>query len=65
MNVKEAIQTRRSVRNYQPKAVESEKLQALIEAVRLAPSANDTQPWKLILVDDPGDPRASCQNDFQ
>ncbi|MGD0156852.1 MAG: nitroreductase family protein [Terracidiphilus sp.] len=53
MNVKEAIQTRRSVWNYQPKAVEPEKLQALIEAVRLAPSATDTQPWKLILVDDP------------
>jgi nitroreductase len=33
--------------------VEPEKLQALIEAVRMAPSANNAQPWKLILVDDP------------
>jgi nitroreductase len=33
--------------------VEAEKLRALIESVRMAPSASNTQPWKLILVDDP------------
>jgi nitroreductase len=53
MRFDELILARRSVRKYQPKAVEAEKLQALIEAVRLAPSASNTQPWKLILVDDP------------
>jgi nitroreductase len=53
MNVEEAIRVRRSVRKYQQKAVEPEKLDALIEAVRLAPSASNSQPWKLILVDDP------------
>ena len=53
MRFDELIQARRSVRNYQPKAVEAEKLLALIEAVRLAPSASNAQPWKLILVDDP------------
>jgi nitroreductase len=53
MRFDELIQARRSVRKYQSKAVEAEKLQALIEAVRLAPSASNTQPWKLILVDDP------------
>ncbi len=52
MNVEEAIEVRRSVRKYQLKAVEPEKLEALIEAVRLAPSASNSQPWKLILVDD-------------
>jgi nitroreductase len=53
MRFDELILARRSVRQYQPKAVEPEKLQALIEAVRLAPSASNSQPWKLILVDDP------------
>jgi nitroreductase len=53
MKFDELIQARRSVRKYQPKAVEPEKLQALIEAVRMAPSASNAQPWKLILVDDP------------
>jgi nitroreductase len=52
MSVEEAIRVRRSVRQYQQKAVEPEKLEALIEAVRLAASASNSQPWKLILVDD-------------
>ena len=52
MRFDELILARRSVRKYQAKAVEPEKLRALIEAVRLAPSASNTQPWKLILVDD-------------
>ncbi len=53
MRFDELILARRSVRKYQPKAVETEKLLALIEAVRMAPSASNTQPWKLILVDEP------------
>ncbi|MGD0294139.1 MAG: nitroreductase family protein [Terracidiphilus sp.] len=52
MRFDELILARRSVRKYQTKAVEPEKLQALIEAVRMAPSASNAQPWKLILVDD-------------
>jgi nitroreductase len=53
MNFEELIHTRRSVRKYEQKTVEPEKLRKLIEAVRLAPSASNEQPWKLILVDDP------------
>jgi len=53
MRFDELMLARRSVRKYQTKAVEAEKLRALIEAVRMAPSASTTQPWKLILVDDP------------
>jgi nitroreductase len=53
MRFEELIQARRSVRRYQQRAVEPEKLEALIEAVRLSPSASNSQPWKLILVDDP------------
>jgi nitroreductase len=53
MKFSELMLARRSVRKYQAKAVEAEKLRALIESVRMAPSASNTQPWKLILVDDP------------
>ena len=53
MRFDELMLSRRSVRKYQAKAVEPEKLRALIEAVRMAPSASNTQPWKLILVDEP------------
>ena len=53
MNLSTLITTRQSVRTYQDKPVEPEKLTQLIEAVRLAPSACNAQPWTLILVDDP------------
>ena len=46
------LRQRQSVRKYTEKPVEKEKIDALIEAVRLAPSACNSQPWKLIVVDD-------------
>lgn len=53
MNVYEAIRQRRSVRAYRARPVAEKTLARLIEAVRLAPSANNRQPWKFILVTDP------------
>ncbi|HHY37301.1 MAG TPA: nitroreductase [Firmicutes bacterium] len=44
---------RRSVRSYSAKPVEEEKLKACLEAARLAPSANNRQPWRLIVVKAP------------
>ena len=53
MNVMEAIQKRESIREYLPDPVESEKIQKILEAGRLAPSARNQQTWKFIVVDDP------------
>src|SRR5512142_1073720 len=53
MKFSDLILHRQSVRTYQQKPVEREKLRALIEAVRLAPSASNSQPWTLIIIDDP------------
>ena len=53
MEFSELIKIRQSVRKYQDKLVEKEKIKKIIEAVRLAPSASNSQPWKLIIVDDP------------
>ena len=53
MNFQELIAKRQSVRKYQNKPVEKEKLQQIIEAVHIAPSACNSQPWKLIIVDEP------------
>lgn len=39
-----------SVRKYSSREVEAEKLQTVIEAARLAPSACNRQPWKLLLI---------------
>ncbi|MGD0582009.1 MAG: nitroreductase family protein [Bacteroidales bacterium] len=46
------IRTRQSDRSYSDRAVEKEKIDRITEAGRLAPSACNSQPWKLIVVDD-------------
>ncbi len=53
MDFSELIQLRQSVRAYQDKPVEGWKIEKIIESVRLAPSASNSQPWQLIIVDDP------------
>ena len=50
MDVFEAIKERRSIRSYKDKPIEEEKLQRLLEAARLAPSAKNRQNWKFIAV---------------
>ena len=52
MDVFEAIKLRRSVRAYRDKPVEKEKIQKLLEAARLAPSAKNRQEWRFIVVTD-------------
>jgi nitroreductase len=47
------ISQRQSTRSYTDRPVEPEKLEQLIEAVRLAPSASNSQPWKLLLITEP------------
>ena len=54
MNVMEAIKTRRSVRSYQDRPVEEEKLQQVLEAGRLAPSSANRQEWRFVVVRDAG-----------
>jgi len=49
----ELISGRQSDRKYRDKPVEKEKLERIIEAGRLAPSACNAQPWKFIVVIDP------------
>jgi nitroreductase len=50
----ELIKTRQSDRSYNNKSVEKEKIGRIVEAGRMAPSACNAQPWKFIIVDDPG-----------
>jgi nitroreductase len=46
----ELIEKRYSVRAYKPDPVEDEKLTQVLEAARLAPTAADKQPFKLIVI---------------
>jgi nitroreductase len=52
MDVLSAIRTRRSVRSYASKPIPAEVTERLREALRLAPSACNIQPWHFIFVVD-------------
>lgn len=52
MTVLEAIKKRYSCRNYIEKSIEKEKLDQVLEAARLAPSAKNLQDWRFVVVTD-------------
>lgn len=52
MDLFDAIKTRRSIRKYLDKPIEDEKLQAVLEAVRMSPSWANFQCWRLVVVKD-------------
>ena len=52
MDTFEAITTRKSIRSYEETPVPNDKLQRILEAARLAPSAIRIQPWHFIVVTD-------------
>jgi len=53
MNVMDAIKKRKSVRKYLDKPVKDKKLNTVLEAGRLAPSASNRQEWRFVIVRDP------------
>jgi len=46
----EAIANRRSIRKYTSEPVSESQVEAVLEAARLAPSGNNTQPWRFIVI---------------
>ena len=54
MEVNEAISKRRSIRDYEDKSVPDEKLDRILEAARLSPSARNSQDRKIIVVREKG-----------
>jgi len=53
MNLLEAIQTRQSIRAYQPQEIEAEKLDAILNAMVQAPSAGNLQAYEVHVFRDP------------
>jgi nitroreductase len=49
----ELASKRQSTRSYSDKPIEHEKLVKIVEAARLTPSACNSQPWSVIVVEDP------------
>ncbi len=52
IDIIQAIRSRRSIRKYQDRPIEPDKLMRVLEAGRLAPSAKNMQEWKFIVVRD-------------
>ena len=53
MNITEAIESRRSIRNFKDTPVPEDILRRLADAGRLAPSASNLQAWKFFFVTEP------------
>ncbi|MBI4361835.1 MAG: nitroreductase family protein [Euryarchaeota archaeon] len=53
MDVTEAIRARRSTRAFKEEPVPEEAVEAILDAARYAPSAENSQHWRFILVRDP------------
>lgn len=56
------IRERRSLRAFDSRQVEREKILTCIEAARIAPSADNVQPWRFIVMDDP-ETKAQFENE--
>lgn len=46
------LMTRRSIRTFLPQQIKEEELQIILQAGLIAPSANNSQPWHLTVVQD-------------
>jgi nitroreductase len=62
MDFKEVVFTRKSTRSYQDKPIPQDVLAEMLEAARLAPSAQNRQPWRLIVIQSPEKIKQMAQN---
>jgi nitroreductase len=58
------VEGRRSIRRYNERPVEREKILQCLEAARLAPSADNAQPWRFLVIDDVELKRLFCDAVF-
>jgi nitroreductase len=65
MTVLETIRKRYSCRSYQEKSIEPEKLDSILEAARLGPSARNMQDWRFVVVADPETKRQVAETTSQ
>ena len=52
MDIFQVFRDRRSIRKYQDRPVEADKLEQVLEAARLAPSWKNLQCWRFLIIDD-------------
>jgi nitroreductase len=49
----QVLQKRRSIRKYKPYKIPDSDLKKILQAARLAPSTNNSQSWRFVVVEDP------------
>jgi len=54
MDVRLAISSRRETRDYADREIPADVVERILDAGRLAGSANNNQPWTFVVVEDPG-----------
>lgn len=54
MDILELMHQRCSIRAYQPRAVEPDKIVQILEAAHVAPTAANRQPFRIVAVQEPG-----------
>ena len=52
MELREAVLNRRSIRKYEKKKVEDDKIKSILQAAMYSPSARNYQPWHFIVIND-------------
>ncbi len=52
MELDELFHKRRSIREFDEKSIPEDKIEKLLEAARLAPSATNRQPWRFLVIKD-------------
>lgn len=52
MELLEAMKARRSIRKYRPTPIPEGLLKEVLSAARMAPTGNNAQPWKFIIITD-------------
>ena len=53
MDILEVLTSRKSIRRYKPDPIPDEMLDKILEAARWAPTGENYQPWRLIVIRDP------------
>ncbi|MBW1799780.1 MAG: nitroreductase family protein, partial [Deltaproteobacteria bacterium] len=52
-DILDVITSRKSIRRYQPDPVPDEMIDKILEAARWAPTGENYQPWRFIVIRDP------------
>src|SRR4030066_489678 len=52
-DISEVIKTRKSIRRYKPDPIPDEILDKILEAARWAPTGENYQPWRFIVIKNP------------